>query len=550
MKNYGKYIRETLGFWIITLVTAFSYTVFATNYNLSLGFPEGLADNPAKYLSDNFTNANDLAKFLRSAFLPATNTMLHLDATNAIGSLVIMILFIMIFMIFYKLLYKGLGEKNIYTRLPLKNGDFEWFSFVTGNISIILCMTVSFFISYLRCRILLGKTLSEGHDYIISVLNLHQDKYYFALIKDDVLVSGILSYAYLSLLLCGAFSIMFLLGAIIKEEMIGYVFGGISLCFAYELFVTDSFNNILLGAFGFDRSKLYTYIFISFIVFAIACVLIRNTLGKREFTKNRFLVYPSLIKIILLILALLLIDDNYNMIRHYYYGGIGNLHGIFFESALWIDLFVAGLAVFFIIRNSKKKKVNAVLSSGKVGKISVITGMARMYLIPIILCTVFGIIKTGDTIKLIKEYDFSNIPQMSAEAFEELWFHFQTEYPSTMIGYLAGILSFSVLILTIVKVLQFLLNDGRYLSEYMERLPVKRRKRFFFKLLLESLMIIIPISITFVTQIIIVYRFRALDRVFFAPYEGMIAKLLLEFALYTVCAFLLVEMFYTLIDVQ
>ena len=49
MKNYGKYIRETLGFWIILLVTAISYTVFATNYNLSLGIPEGLADNPAKY---------------------------------------------------------------------------------------------------------------------------------------------------------------------------------------------------------------------------------------------------------------------------------------------------------------------------------------------------------------------------------------------------------------------------------------------------------------------------------------------------------------------
>jgi hypothetical protein len=396
---------------------------------------------------------------------------------------------------------------------------------------------------------MLGKALSGGHDYIVSLINLHQAKNFFANIKEGVFASGIMSYAYLSLLLCTAFAIMFLLGSIIKEEMIGYVLGGVSLCFLYEMFVAGSFNNISTE-FGFARSETFNYIFISLIVFAIAVVLIRNTVGKREFTKNRFLVYPSLIKIILLILALLLIDANYNMIRHYYYGGIGNLDGIIFESALWIDLFVAGLAVFFIIRNSKKKKVNAVLSSGKVGKISVITGMARMYLIPIILCTVFGIIKTGDTIKLVKEYDFSNIPQMSAEAFEELWFHFQTEYPSTMIGYLAGILSFSVLILTIVKVLQFLLNDGRYLSEYMERLPVKRRKRFFFKLLLESLMIIIPISITFATQIIIVYRFRALDRVFFAPYEGVIAKLLLEFALYTVCAFLLVEMFYTLIDVS
>ena len=553
MKNYGKYIRETLGFWIILLVTAISYTVFATNYNLSLGIPEGLAENPAKYLSDHFTAANDLAIFLRSSFLPFTNTMLHLDATNAIGSLIIMILFIMIFMIFYKLLYKGLGEKNIYTRLPLNNGDFEWFSFVTGNISIVICMTVSFFISYLRCRILLGKTLSEGRDYIISVLNLHQDKYFYAQIKGDVLVSGILSYAYLSLLLCGAFAIMFLLGAIIKEEMIGYVFGGISLCFAYELFVTESFNNILLGAFGFDRSKLYTYIFISFIVFAIAGVLIRNTLGKREFTKNRFLVYPSLIKLIIFILALLLIMANYNMIRDYYYnaviGGIRNLRGIFFELTFWIDLFAIGLAVFFIILKSKKKE-SAAFSLGKVRKISVTAGMARMYLIPIILCTVFGIIKTGDTIKAVNGFDFSRIPQMSPEAFEELWFHFQTEYPCTMIGYLAGILSFSVLILTIVKLLQFLLNDGRYLSEYMERLPVKRRKRFFFKLLLDSLMIIIPICITFVTQIIIVYRFRALDRVFFAPYEGLIAKLLLEFALYTVCAYLLVEMFYALIDVS
>ena len=553
MKNYGKYIRETIGFWIITLITAFAYTVFATNYNLSLGFPEGLAENPAKYLSDHLTAANDLATFLRSSFLPFTNTMLHLDATNAIGSLIIMILFIMIFMIFYKLLYKGLGEKNIYTRLPLNNGDFEWFSFVTGNISIVICMTISFFISYLRCRILLGKTLSAGHDYIFSVLNLHQDKYYFALIKDDVLVSGILSYAYLSLLLCVAFALMFLLGAIIKEEMIGYVFGGISLCFAYELFVTDSFNNILLGAFGFDRSKLYTYIFISFIVFAIAGVLIRNTLGKREFTKNRFLVYPSLIKLIIFILALLLIMANYNMIRDYYYNavisGIGNVRGIFFEFTFWIDLFAIGLAVFFIILKSKKKE-SAAFSLGKVRKISVTAGMARMYLIPIILCTVFGIIKTGDTIKAINGFDFSRIPQMSPEAFEELWFHFQTVYPRTMLEYLANILVFSVLILSVVKVLQFLLNDGRYLTDYMERLPVKRRKLFFFKILLDSLMIIIPTCITFAAQIIIVYRVHALDRVFFAPYEGIVAKLLFGFALYTVCAFLAVEMFYALIDVS
>lgn len=553
MKNYGKYIRETIGFWIITLITAFAYTVFATNYNLSLGIPEGLVENPAKYLSDHFTAANDLATFLRSSFLPSTNTMLHLDATNAIGSLIIMILFIMIFMIFYKLLYKGLGEKNIYTRLPLNNGDFEWFSFVTGNISIIICMTVSFFISYLRCRILLGKTLSEGRDYIISVLNLHQDKYYFALIKDDVLVSGILSYAYLSLLLCVAFALMFLLGSIIKEELIGYVFGGISLCFAYELFVTDSFNNILLGAFGFDRSKLYTYIFISFIVFAIAGVLIRNTLGKREFTKNRFLVYPSLIKLIISVLAFLLIMANYNMIRDYYYnaviGGIRNLRGIFFELTFWIDLFAIGLAVFFIILKSKKKESTA-FSLGKVRKISVTAGMARMYLIPIILCTVFGIIKTGDTIKAVNGFDFSRIPQMSPEAFEELWFHFQTVYLRMMLEYLANILVFSVLILSVVKVLQFLLNDGRYLTEYMERLPVKRRKLFFFKILLDSLMIIIPTCITFAAQIIIVYKLHRLDRVFFAPYEGIVAKLLLGFALYTVCAFLAVEMFYALIDVS
>lgn len=553
MKNYGKYIRETIGFWIILLVTAISYTVFATYYNLSLGIPEGLADNPAKYLSDHFTAANDLATFLRSSFLPFTNTMLHLDATNAIGSLIIMILFIMIFMIFYKLLYKGLGEKNIYTRLPLNNGDFEWFSFVTGNISIIICMTVSFFISYLRCRILLGKSLSEGRDYIISVLNLHQDKYYFALIKDDVLVSGILSYAYLSLLLCVAFALMFLLGSIIKEELIGYVFGGISLCFAYELFVADSFNNILLGAFGFDRSKLYTYIFISFIVFAIAGVLIRNTLGKREFTKNRFLVYPSLIKLIISVLAFLLIMANYNMIRDYYYnaviGGIRNLRGIFFELTFWIDLFAIGLAVFFIILKSKKKESTA-FSLGKVRKISVTAGMARMYIIPIILCTVFGIIKTGDTIKAVNGFDFSRIPQMSPEAFEELWFHFQTVYLRMMLEYLANILVFSVLILSVVKVLQFLLNDGRYLTEYMERLPVKRRKLFFFKILLDSLMIIIPTCITFAAQIIIVYKLHRLDRVFFAPYEGIVAKLLLGFALYTVCAFLAVEMFYALIDVS
>ena len=111
--------------------------------------------------------------------------------------------------------------------------------------------------------------------------------------------------------------------------------------------------------------------------------------------------------------------------------------------------------------------------------------MARMYLIPIILCTVFGIIKTGDTIKAVNGFDFSRIPQMSPEAVEELWFHFQIVYRQTMLEYLANILVFSVLILSVVKVLQFLLNDGRYLTEYMERLPVKRRKLFFFKILLD-----------------------------------------------------------------
>ena len=63
-----------------------------------------------------------------------------------------------------------------------------------------------------------------------------------------------MSYAYLSLLLCTAFAIMFLLGSIIKEEMIGYVLGGVSLCFVYEMFVAGSFNNISTDTFTFAIS--------------------------------------------------------------------------------------------------------------------------------------------------------------------------------------------------------------------------------------------------------------------------------------------------------
>lgn len=468
MKRFVIFLKETLPFWIIILVSTLALNTTIAAINAASFCKTGLI-GPTK----DMHHLQDLYDYLMNCnvFSVISNVFSFSDFM-LYGSF--FVLEMVIVLAIFKFMYKATGSGNVFSRLPFKQADTEIFTYIIGVAIIIIntfacaCIGITSFLI----------KINELLDYYVEqswIVNNNSASFYTFYHFRPAFSMYFLLLAYILVL----FTVVYIFKMIFKQEIVGMIIAVIALDYTLINYLYSFINPADESWQIEEKTNLLLILFV--VGIGVLLLLIRNI----DYSKHKLVNYPF---VLYGAVSLTLVSKTVKLI---------STHAFIpaeFDFYLVIAI-VIGIIIFALYKSKKSPNARPFASVGNVSysKNHLLKNLWIKYLVIIAMVTfiLIGIseIRTiSGYVSVIKDTLIFNRSILNS-------FEFKNNCSYEIANSFQNMNAKLMIVLLLYKLVTFL-SKSKGLTEKNELLPIKKRTLFTNKYLADLFYIAIPILFT------------------------------------------------------
>lgn len=467
MKRFVLYLKETLPFWIIILISTLGFNTAFTGFNAASFAREGLVARATTL------PAEELGPYLYDCNVFAVISNIFSFSDFYLYGTLFVIEMAVVFAIF-KFMYKATGTKNTFASMPFKQGDTDIFTYITSvaiiivNVFVAACVGIGTFLS----------KFGELLDYCTAQSLIKNERGAISFYTMYHLRESLALYFLLLTYILVLFTVFYIIKMLFKQEIVGII--------AAALLISDTIVNYMYSFINpndeswmiDEKAKILLLVLVAGI--GILILLRRNI----DYSKHKFMNYPYAIYGIG---AYLIISKTAHLITSQTY--------IFMDIDFYILIaIVIAVAVYAVFKIKSSKAV----ASGAVGNVkfsrnSIVKDIWTKYLVIIAIVAIFviGIFDVFDIfsyVSYIKDALNFNISAFTVEDFNANCSFVIAQSFQNMNAKL-------LIVFALIKLVTFL-TSSHGLIEKNETLPIKKRTLFTYRYLADLTYMALPILVT------------------------------------------------------